>query len=29
MSIEYMVNGAIALGLPVYLGYVLIRPERL
>ena len=29
MSIEYMVNGAIALGLLVYLGYVLIRPERL
>lgn len=29
MSIEYVVNGLIALGLLVYLGYVLIRPERL
>jgi K+-transporting ATPase KdpF subunit len=29
MSIEYMVNGVIALGLLMYLGYVLIRPERL
>jgi K+-transporting ATPase KdpF subunit len=29
MSIEYMVNGFIALGLLVYLGCVLIRPERL
>jgi K+-transporting ATPase KdpF subunit len=29
MSIEYLVAGVIALGLLVYLGYVLIRPERL
>jgi K+-transporting ATPase KdpF subunit len=29
MTIEYAVNGLIALGLLAYLGYVLIRPERL
>jgi len=29
MNIEYVVNGLIALGLLAYLGYVLIRPERL
>ncbi len=29
MTIEYAVNGLIALGLLIYLGYVLIRPERL
>jgi K+-transporting ATPase KdpF subunit len=25
---EYLVNGIIALGLLVYLGYALLRPER-
>jgi len=29
MGAEYVVNGLIALGLMVYLGYVLLRPERL
>ncbi len=29
MTAEYLVNGCIALGLLVYLGYVLLRPERL
>jgi len=29
MGIQYLVNGLIALGLLVYLGYALIRPERL
>ncbi len=29
MSVEYLLNGVIALGLLAYLGYVLIRPERL
>ena len=29
MSVEYLLNGLIALGLLAYLGYVLIRPERL
>ena len=29
MTTEYAVNGLIALGLLVYLGYVLLRPERL
>jgi K+-transporting ATPase KdpF subunit len=28
MVAEYIVNGLIALGLLVYLGYVLVRPER-
>jgi len=29
MTIEYAVNGLIALGLLAYLGYVLLKPERL
>jgi K+-transporting ATPase KdpF subunit len=29
MSAEYLVNGVIALGLLLYLGYALLRPERL
>jgi K+-transporting ATPase KdpF subunit len=29
MVAEYIVNGLIALGLLVYLGYVLVRPERI
>jgi K+-transporting ATPase KdpF subunit len=29
MSLEYAVNGLIALGLLAYLGYVLLRPEQL
>jgi K+-transporting ATPase KdpF subunit len=29
MRIEYLVNGLIALGLLVYLGYALLKPERL
>jgi len=29
MGIEYVVNGFIALGLLVYLGCILVRPERL
>ena len=29
MSVEYLINGVIALGLLVYLGYALLRPERL
>jgi len=29
MSGEYLLNGLIALALLAYLGYVLIRPERL
>jgi len=29
MNIEYIVVGVIALGLIAYLGYALLRPERL
>jgi len=29
MGIQYLASGLIALGLMVYLGYALIRPERL
>lgn len=29
MNVEYLVNGAIALGLLLYLGYALLKPERL
>jgi K+-transporting ATPase KdpF subunit len=29
MNAEYVVNGLIALGLLAYLGYALLRPERL
>jgi K+-transporting ATPase KdpF subunit len=29
MSIEYLVNGLIAFGLLLYLGYALLKPERL
>jgi K+-transporting ATPase KdpF subunit len=29
MHLEYLINGAIALGLLFYLGYALLRPERL
>ena len=29
MRIEYLVNGLIALGLLAYLGYALLKPERL
>lgn len=29
MHIEYLVNGLIAFGLLVYLGYALVKPERL
>jgi K+-transporting ATPase KdpF subunit len=29
MSVEYLANGLIALGLLVYLGYALLKPERL
>jgi K+-transporting ATPase KdpF subunit len=29
MSIEHIVNGVIALGLLMYLAYVLTKPERL
>jgi K+-transporting ATPase KdpF subunit len=29
MSAEYLLNGVIALGLLLYLGYALLRPERL
>jgi K+-transporting ATPase KdpF subunit len=29
MSLEYLVNGLIAVGLLAYLGYVLLRPEQL
>jgi K+-transporting ATPase KdpF subunit len=29
MSLEYLVNGLIAVGLLAYLGYVLLKPERL
>ena len=28
MTVEYMTNGLIAVGLLVYLGYALLRPER-
>ncbi len=28
MSLEYLVNGLIAVGLLAYLGYVLLKPER-
>jgi K+-transporting ATPase KdpF subunit len=28
MSFEYLANGTIAVGLLVYLGYALLRPER-
>ena len=27
-SMEYLINGLIALGLLVYLGYALLKPER-
>jgi len=29
MGIQYLVNGLIALGLLVYLGYALTRPDKL
>lgn len=29
VNVEYLVNGAIALGLLLYLGYALLKPERL
>ena len=29
MSGEYLLNGLIALGLLLYLGYALLKPERL
>jgi len=29
MHIEYIINGLIALGLLFYLGYALVRPEKL
>jgi K+-transporting ATPase KdpF subunit len=29
MSIEYFINGLIAAGLLIYLGYALVRPEKL
>jgi len=29
MTIEYIIVGVIALGLLAYLGYALLRPERL
>ena len=29
MSAEYLVNAMIAVGLLLYLGYALLRPERL
>lgn len=29
MTLEYIIVGAIALGIIIYLGYVLLYPERL
>jgi K+-transporting ATPase KdpF subunit len=29
MNIEYLIDGLIAIGLLVYLGYALLKPERL
>jgi len=29
MHLQYLINGLVALGLLLYLGYALLRPERL